>query len=338
MAGFGSWFRKPAPEESSQTIVKAQIPQAETAVRDFIVGFKDRTNLHYVLIFPVVHRVAVKLFVEDFGVEVALRQYQTLVSSLTSDGTIREDQFRNFTWPEVAPDDAPRTKELDELLWRLVRELVGQGLLKEAIANALLNTAIQASAKMDGLISAGFILTVLKELRDGVHTPPPEVRPEAARGTDEVTALIFNHMRDMAYLLKDRLGLEWQHLLPGMQSTSVICCIKYRGRDGALALFQDQVQKLAPILDQCPRNPPQQLPLTKLHLTNISTFNDAFRKLADDSLKNSDIHPLRVAHALSMLTMELASKHYDMNYLSSIVSSCCTDIEQGKYNFVAKTH
>ncbi|MBH5370451.1 hypothetical protein [Bradyrhizobium glycinis] len=338
MIGFGSWFAKPAAETSSQSMVRTQSTEVEAELRRFLSDFKDRTKLHAALIFPVMFKVAVKLFIEDFGAEVALRQYEALVASLTSDGMIRENQYTNFNWPQIDANDAPLVKELDTLLWRFVRELTGRGYLKEAIAKAILDTAMQASTEMNALVSAGYLITIVKELRAGIYTPPPEVRPEAAKGTDEVTTIIFNHFRDMAYKLKERLGLEWQHLLPGMQRVGVICCIKYRGRDGALALYRDQVQKLAPILDQSPKNPPQNLPLTELHVKNIETFNEAYLGLANDGFKNPDLHPLWVAHALSMLIMELTTKHYDLTFLSSIIASSCADIERGKYNSVAKTH
>jgi hypothetical protein len=238
----------------------------------------------------------------------------------------------------VPPHDAPRVQELDALLWRFARDLIGRGILKETIASALVNVALKAASKMDPFVSVGFLITALKELRAGLHTPPPEVRPEAAEGTDELTTVIFTGLRDLAYTFKDRLGLEWQHLLPGMQRVCVIYCIKYQERDGALALFREQVRQLEPVLDQCEKNPPQQLPLTPLHITNISSFNDAFEKLADSYIEIPDVHPMRIAYALSMLITKLASTHSDIIYLSDILSSSCADIEQGKYDFVRKTH
>jgi hypothetical protein len=285
------------------------------------------------------HKMAVKLFVEDFGIEAALKSCERLVASLTSDGTIRENQFKRFTWPDVSPEDVPHTHELDALLLELARDLIARGILKETIANALVNIALGAASKgLDPLISAGFLITALKELRAGLHTPPPEMRPEAAEGTDEVTTQIFNHLRDTAYTFKEHSGLEWQHLFPGMQRVCVIYCIKYKGRDGALAIFRDQVLQLAPFLDQCEKNPPQQIPLTPLHITNMSTFNDIFLKFADTFIEIPEVHPVQIAHALSMLITKLASTHYDIMFLSAILASSCTDIEQGKYESVKKTH
>src|ERR1700756_4324094 len=99
MSFFGSLFGKKAAG-SGQSTVKSQIPYVEEILKGRIVSFQDRTKLHYILIFPVMHKVAARLYVDDFGFDVALRTYQNLVSSLTSDGTIREDQFKSFGWPE----------------------------------------------------------------------------------------------------------------------------------------------------------------------------------------------------------------------------------------------
>jgi hypothetical protein len=337
MSFFGSLFGNKAAD-AGQSTVKSQIPEVEAILRGRIVAFQDRTKLPYILVFPVMHKVAVKLYVDDFGFDVALRTYQNLVNSLTSDGTIREDQFKSFGWPEIPPHNVALVQELDAHLWELTRELVGRGFLKESIANSLLNVALTVSAKMDGLLSAGFIITILKELRAGVYTPGPEKRPEPPANEDEATKLLFIKMRDIAYTFKEHSGLEWQHLLPGIQKVCAVCCIRYRGRDGALALFRDQVQRLTPILSDCPKNPPQDLPLTPLHIENMSKFKDAFRQFADSMIVPADIHPVYVATALSRLLIELTSKYYDMVFLQSILFACCTDIERGKFDGVKKTH
>ena len=78
--------------------------------------------------------------------------------------------------------------------------------------------------------------------------------------------------------------------------------------------------------------------MTPLHITNMSTFNDTFLELADTFIKIPEVHPVLIAHALSMLITKLASTYYDIIFLSAIVASSCTDIEQGKYDFVKKTH
>jgi hypothetical protein len=338
MGIFGSLFGGKTSPASNESTVQAQLPEVEAALGRCVVDFQDRTKLHYILIFAAMQNMAVKLFVEDFGVDAALKHYERLVALFTADGTFREDQFKSFGWPEIPPQEAPRIQELDTLLWKLARDLIGRGILKETIASALVNVALRAASKMDPFVSMGLLITALKDLRAGLHTPPPEVRPEAPKGTDEPTTMIFNQLRDLAYTSKDRLGIEWQHLLPGMQRVCVIYTIKFQGRDGAFALFREQVRRLEPVLDKCAKNPPQQLPLTPFHKQNMSIFNEAFEKVADTYIEQADVHPALIAHALSMLTIELASMHYDLIYVSGLLSSSCADIEQGKYDFVRKTH
>src|SRR5262249_44411530 len=159
----------------------------------------------------IMHKVALELYVEDFGVQKALKLYEHLVASLAP---LREDQFKSFGWPEVLPQEAPHAQEVEALLWKFSRDLVGRGILKETIASALGNVALKGTST-NPLVSAGFLITALKELRAGLHSPAPEVRPEVWEGTDKLTTLIFNQLRDLAYKSKDHLGLEWQHLLPG---------------------------------------------------------------------------------------------------------------------------
>lgn len=337
MSVFGRLFGKEGSVGREPSDTRSQIPHVESIIKPRIADFQARTNVHYILIFPVMHKVAVRLMVEDFGVDVALRQYEDLVASITSDGIVRESQYKNFGWPEVPRHEVAHVQELDAMLWRLTRDLIGQGFLKEAIAQALLSIAMTASAKMDALLGTGFLISILKELRAGIYTPAPEVPLEPPAGAHETAKFLFIQVRDLAYKFKDRTGLEWQHLLPGMQRMCAVSCIRYRGREGALALFRDQVAKLSPILDQNPRNPPQKLPLTPLHVTNMATFNNVLRQFAD-SVDSADVHPVYLSHALAMLVIELTSRHYDMIFLSSILACCCDDIERGQYDFVTKTH
>jgi hypothetical protein len=337
MGIFGSLFGS-KPPTTPQNTVQAQLPEVEAVLGSWIVDFSDRTNLQYLLIFPIMHKMAVKLFVEDFGVQSALKHYEHLVASLTSGGTISESSFKSFGWPDVPPEDVPHTKELDAQLWKLARDLIGRGILKETIASALVSIAMRGAFKGNPLVSAGFLITTLKELRAGMYTPPPEVRPKLPEGADKATTTIFNCMFDLACKAKERSGLEWQHLLPGMQRVSAIYTIKVVGKAEALEFFLDQVQKVQSILDECPKNPPQRLPITPLDITNMAKFNEAFLSLADHFAETRGTHPAHIAGAVSILVAELAYTHYDPTFLSAIYASSCTDIEQGEYDFVKKTH
>ncbi len=60
--------------------------------------------------------------------------------------------------------------------------------------------------------------------------------------------------------------------------------------------------------------------------------------LTDTVAESAQVHPVLIAHALSMLVNKLAAAHYDLIFLSAILASSYEDIEQGKYDFVKKTH
>jgi hypothetical protein len=324
---------------SGKSTGKSQLPEVEASLGRTVVDFHDRTKLHYVLIFPVVHKMAVKLFVEDFGIGATLKHYESLVALFTSGRTIRESQFKSFGWPEVPPENVSHTQELDAELWRLARSFIASGILKETIATALVNVAVTAAAKgLDPLVSVGFLITILKELRAGMYTPTPEVRPDVDEGTDEPTTQIFKGLRDVGYIFRDHVGLEWNHLLPGMQSAWVICTMRFLGKERTLELFREQVNQLAPFLAECPKNPPQERSITPLHVQHMATFNKEFLEMVDSFLEIPGVHPSMISHALSMLIPKLTVTYYDLIFLSAIVASSCTDIERGKYDFVKKTH
>jgi hypothetical protein len=153
-----------------QRSVMAQLPQVESAVGNCVADFKDRTKLSYALIFPIMQAVAVRLYVQDFGVEGTRQHFERLVKLLTDDGTIREDQYKSFESPEIPPQDLPHTTVLNAILWQLSNALVARGYEIETVASALVNISLKAATKSGGPIYAvGLLMTSLKELRSGVY-------------------------------------------------------------------------------------------------------------------------------------------------------------------------
>jgi hypothetical protein len=130
----------------------------------------------------------------------------------------------------------------------------------------------------------------------------------------------------------ERSGLEWQHLVPCMHRVCVICTIKAHGKEGALDLFREQMKRLAPVLDQCQRNPPQATSVPPLHVEHMATLELA------ESLISDEVHPVLIAQAVSMFVIKLTSAHYDLMFVLAILASSCADIERGEYNVVKKTH
>jgi hypothetical protein len=123
------------------------------------------------------HKMGVKLFVEDCGVQFALKLYENAVASLSSKG-YRESQFKSWGWPDVPSEDVPHTKELDAQLWKLASDSIARGTLKQTIATALFFVAMRECFEGKPLVSAGFLIATLKELRAGVYTSPPDTRAE----------------------------------------------------------------------------------------------------------------------------------------------------------------
>jgi hypothetical protein len=214
-----------------QQSVMPQLPQVESAVGNCVADFEERTKLSSVLILPIMQAVAVRLFIQDFGVEGTRIHFERLVKILTEDGTIRESQFKNFRSPEVPPENLPHTTELNAILWKLANDLVARGYLRETVASALVNISLKAASK-SGFppLAAGLLLTSLKELRSGVYQPQAEDRVQAPDDTNEPIKALFNSFRDFTYLFKDKSGLDWDHLLPGIQRAAAVHFIKDRGK------------------------------------------------------------------------------------------------------------
>jgi hypothetical protein len=327
MGLFGNLFESKAVKQASEV---------EAGIAEILIAFHDRTGLPFILIFPIVHKVAARLYVEDFGPEVALAHYEKTALTLKADGVIRESMFKSFDWPEPAEHHRALVDKVQDQLWEFARKLISLGILKEAIASGYLNFALKGSAKgIDPLVAAGFFIAMLKELRAGVHTPPPIQRPEAPEGSDELVTLLFNKFRDLSYTVKDATGLEWQHLMPGMQRVSVIYGIKDRGKDGTRALLDQQVAHLAKYLDECRKNPPQDIPITPLHIQHMAKFNEAIIGLADKFSEHPEVRPDILAHSMTQLISQLAIAHYDLVFLAAIFDVSRQDIAAGKYDAYA---
>ncbi len=308
----------------------AQLPQVESAVGNCVADFKDRTKLSYALIFPIMQAVAVRLFIQDFGVEGTCIHFERLVKILTEDGTIRESQFKNFRSPEVPPEHLPHTTELNAILWKLANDLVARGYLRETVASALVNISLKAATKSSfPLYSAGLLLTSLKELRSGVYQ---EERVQAPDGIDEPVRLLFNAFRDATYLFKEKSGLDWEHLIPGIQRASVVHFIKDRGKEGTVDFLQLQIRTIEHDLPDIPLKSPLNPYITPLHITNMAKFNEAILSMADDYVTDVGCHPRLTAHALSLLVISITTTHFDLFTTMATFTSSCKEIAEGKYD------
>jgi hypothetical protein len=195
MGIFGNLFGK-------QRTVVPQLSQAEAAIGNCVADFKDRTKLSYVFIFSIMQALAVRLYVQEYGVVAARFHFERLVKMLTDKGTIREDQYKNFRSPEIRPQDLPHTTELDAILWKLSNDLVAQGCPVHTVAAALVNISIRAAARSgDGFYAAGLLMVSLKELRageaflphismDALMTDDDKLTPEESQQADQLGEIL----------------------------------------------------------------------------------------------------------------------------------------------------
>jgi hypothetical protein len=158
----------------------------------------------------------VRLFIQDFGTAGTRTHFERLVKTFTEDGTLKESQFNNFRTPRIPAQDLPHSTELNDILWKLTDDLVARGFETETIAGALVNVSGKIAINMieagGGLYAAGLVITSLKELR-----AETEERVQAPDGIDEFVRSLFDHFRDCTYVFKEKSGLDFEHLLPGIQ-------------------------------------------------------------------------------------------------------------------------
>jgi hypothetical protein len=185
-----------------QRTVASQLSQVEAAVGNCVADFKDRTKLSYVFIFSIMQTLAVRLYVQEYGVVAARFHFERLVKMLTDKGTIREDQYKNFRSPEIRPQDFPHTTELYAILWKLSNDLVAQGCPIHTVAAALVDISIKAAARSgDGFYAAGLLMVSLKELRagevflphiymDALMTDDDRLTPEESQQADQLAEIL----------------------------------------------------------------------------------------------------------------------------------------------------
>jgi hypothetical protein len=69
-----------------QRTVISQLSQVEAAVGNCVAAFKDRTKLSVVFIFPIMQALAVRLYVQEYGVVAARFPFERIVKALTDEG------------------------------------------------------------------------------------------------------------------------------------------------------------------------------------------------------------------------------------------------------------
>ena len=164
-----------------------------------------------------------------------------------------------------------------------------------------------------------------------------EERVQAPEDIDEAIRLLFNSFRDATYLFKDKSGLDWDHLLPGIQRAATIHFIKDRGKENTIKFLQVQINSIEPTLGRSmPRSFPKP-PITPLHVINMAKFNDLILEMADDYMTNAECHPHLTAHALSMLVIAITTTYFDFIRTMATFAASCEEIAEGKYDRYQQT-
>jgi hypothetical protein len=151
-------------------------------------------------------------------------------------------------------------------------------------------------------------------------------------GLGEAGTWIFGAFRDFTYLFKIKSGLDWDHLLPGIQGAAVVHCIKAEGKQRTIDLFQRQIQQLQTVL---PRSTPGSRlngNITPLHVASMAKFNELIVRVADDYVTKHRCPLGLTANALAVLVMVIAEKYFDQITWMSMLMVACNDIAKGKYD------
>jgi hypothetical protein len=157
----------------SQSDLWSRIAEVESAVRSCVADFKDRTQLSYALIFPIMQAVAVRLYVQELGVSGTAAYFENVLRVHMRDRNIKQSQIDTFASPEIPPEFLPRTTELNAFLWKLANELAARGYDTTIVAGALVNISMEGAERslehFGSFYAAGLVMVSLKALRAGVY-------------------------------------------------------------------------------------------------------------------------------------------------------------------------
>jgi hypothetical protein len=160
-----------------------------------------------------------------------------------------------------------------------------------------------------------------------------EERVQCPDGVDEPVRVLFEAFRDCTYLFKDKSGLDWEHLLPGIQRAAAIQFIKDRGKEQTVDFLQNQIRTIERTLKHVPPKTPFRPYVTPLHITNMAKFNEIILWAADYHVTNVGCNPLLTAHALSMLVVAITTTHFDIITTMATFAASCEEIAEGKYDY-----
>jgi hypothetical protein len=291
MALFSSLFgggprRRDVRETTNEELDAILVP-----VRDQVVEFKDRTQVSYTHILPAAHDIGVRLLVQARGLESVRRLYSAMLDDMDSRGAIPVRSHLDINKPPIAPE---HLAELNGMLWKVANQMIAKGHPVEHVAQAYTSFAMMVGGRIasgDPWLVKYMMAQVFRDLSSDEYgqsdaRPSPDqaakvdepLQPPA--DMDEPIKLLFCQFRDCTYLFKDKSGLDWEHLLPGIQRAAIIHFIKDRGRKLTIELLQKQIQTIDRSLQNAvPKSFPER-PITPLHITNMAKFNELILEIA----------------------------------------------------------
>jgi hypothetical protein len=310
-------------------------------VRDRVADFKDRTKMSYSHLIPAINSVGVKLLVKSRGLESTQRLYRAMINDFDSKGGIPVGSHIGMNRPPVGPEDIA---ELNDMLWKNANNMIARGKPLEHVAQAYSAFAIllaERAASGDPWMVKFLLAEAARELKidfkelDAAQALQPEQRAERIQCPDdaeEPIKTLFNLYRDFIYLFMDKSGLDWEHLLPGIQAGATVYFIKDRGKARTLELFEKQINT---ITSNMPEGRPKEFPsgpITPLHITNMAKFNEAILQMSEGFVNDSECPPVFIGHALYLLIAAISYRHFDHIRCVASLASACQDIKQGRFD------
>jgi hypothetical protein len=159
-----------------------------------------------------------------------------------------------------------------------------------------------------------------------------EPRVQPPNNIDEAVRLLFEKFRDGTYYFKEKSGLEWEHLVPGLQAAAVAHFIRDRGKARTIEFLQKQMRDLEPVLEEVLlrtfafRHP------TPLDTTNMAAFNSAILRMADGYVTEAEVPLHLTAHALSLLVIVITTTQFDPIRTMASIATSVEEIEQGRFD------
>lgn len=317
-----------------------QLNKIMAPIREQVADFKERTKVSNTHIIPAINSVGVKLLVKSRGLESAQRLYRNIINDADSKGGIPVGSHMGLDKPPVAPEDIA---ELNDILWKNANNMIGGGTPLEHVAQAytaFAMTIAESAAKGDPWLVKLLLADAARELKidfktldaaQAIHSDQSSAQIECPSDTPDYLKTLFNAYRDFIYQFRDKSGLDWEHLLPGIQLGATVYFIKDRGKARTLELFEERLAALMRDMPPRPKEFPPG-PITPLHVTNMAKFNEVILDMSERLMREAECPPGLIGHALFLLVATISFTHFDSIRCAATVATACQEIKKGAFD------